>query len=101
MPTRPAVSSSPLPARRSFPSFWTLHLAGWTVLGLSMWIGVLPHAESPALSLAHKMIFALVGGVLTLGLRPLYRREHLDQVLGMRVKQDVKRGTALRWGLLG
>ena len=32
-----------------------------------------------------------------LGLPP----KHLDQVLGMRVRQDVKRGTALGWGLLG
>jgi N-acetylneuraminate synthase len=31
-----------------------------------------------------------------LGLSP----KHLEQVLGMRVKQDVKHGTALRWGLL-
>jgi N-acetylneuraminate synthase len=32
-----------------------------------------------------------------LGLSPKY----LEQVLGKAVKQDVKRGTALRWGLLG
>lgn len=63
-------------------------------------------------SLAHRRSLYVVediaaGDILTkinvrairpgLGLPPKY----LDQVLGMRVKQDVKRGTALAWELLG
>jgi anti-sigma regulatory factor (Ser/Thr protein kinase) len=61
---------------KPFPSFWTLHLVGWVALGLSMWVGVLPHAGDPVRALAGKMIFATWGGILTLGLRPLYRRLH-------------------------
>lgn len=63
----------PLPAR-SFPSFWTLHLAGWSALGVAMWLGVLSHVEHPAVALGHKLIFATLGATLTLALRPLYRR---------------------------
>jgi signal transduction histidine kinase len=59
-----------------FPSFWTLHLAGWAALGLAMWVGVLPHAGSPARAFVGKMYFAALGGTLTLGLRPLYRHLH-------------------------
>ena len=44
--------------------------------------------------LTHDNVRAIRPG---LGLPP----KHLDQVLGMRVRQDVKRGTALGWGLLG
>lgn len=61
---------------RSFPSFWTLHLAGWAAIGVSMWIGVVAHVDDPGRAFVGKMIFALSGGVLTLGLRPLYRRLH-------------------------
>lgn len=63
-------------ASRTFPSFWTLHLCGWAALGLSMWIGVLTHVDDPFRAFVGKMIFALTGGVLTLGLRPLYGRLH-------------------------
>ncbi len=61
---------------RSFLSFWTLHLCGWAALGLSMWIGVLSHVDDPGRAFVGKMIFAIVGGTLTLGLRPLYGRLH-------------------------
>ncbi len=67
--------SSP-PLSRSFPSFWTLHLAGWAAIGVSMWIGVLSHVDDPGRAFVGKMIFAITGGTLTLGLRPLYRRLH-------------------------
>ena len=66
----------PMALSRPFPSFWTLHLAGWTALGLSMWLGVLPHVDDPGRAFIGKMVFALTGGTLTLGLRPLYRRLH-------------------------
>ena len=69
----------PSPAR-SFPSFWTLHLCGWAALGLSMWLGVLPHVDSPGRALVGKAVFAVLGGTLTLGLRPLYRRLHRTDV---------------------
>ena len=61
-------------------SFWPLHVAGWTALGLAMWVGVLPYADRPALALAHKAVFAATGGALALGLRPLYRRLHRRRV---------------------
>jgi hypothetical protein len=61
---------------RTFPSFWTLHLCGWAALGLSMWIGVLSHVDEPGRAFVGKMVFAVLGGTLTLGLRPLYRRLH-------------------------
>lgn len=61
---------------RSFPSFWALHLCGWAAIGLSMWIGVLTHVDDPGRAFIGKMIFAITGGTLTLGLRPLYRRLH-------------------------
>ena len=61
---------------RPFPSFWTLHLAGWTALGLSMWIGVLAHVDDPVRTFVGKMIFAIIGGTLVLALRPLYRWLH-------------------------
>jgi hypothetical protein len=61
---------------RSFPSFWTLHLCGWAALGLSMWIGVLSHVDAPFRAFVGKLVFAVLGGTLTLGLRPLYRRLH-------------------------
>jgi two-component sensor histidine kinase len=70
---RPAV---PPASDRSFPSFWTLHLLGWTALGLSMWIGVLTHADDLGRAFVGKMIFAFLGGAFTLALRPLYRRLH-------------------------
>ena len=67
----------PAPApSRPFPSFWTLHLAGWAAIGLSMWIGVLAHVDDPGRAFVGKMVFAITGGTLTLGLRPLYRRLH-------------------------
>lgn len=69
-PTRPSDSGADGPAL----GFWPLHLAGWFALGLSMWVGVLAHVEEPVRAFAHKMIFAALGAVLTLGLRPLYRR---------------------------
>jgi len=68
------------PPRRSFPSFWTLHLCGWAALGLSMWIGVLAHVDDPFRAFVGKLIFALLGGTLTLGLRPLYRNLHEREV---------------------
>ncbi|MEL6616081.1 MAG: histidine kinase [Bacteroidota bacterium] len=55
-------------------SFWTLHLGGWAVLGLVMWLGTLGATEQPLVSLAHKAAFAGIGAALTLALRPLYRR---------------------------
>ncbi len=61
---------------RSFPSFWTLHLVGWTALGLSMWVGVLSHVEHPGRAFVDKMIFAALGATLALVLRPLYRHLH-------------------------
>ena len=61
---------------RSFPSFWALHLCGWAAIGMSMWIGVLNHVDDPGRAFVGKMIFAITGGTLTLGLRPLYRRLH-------------------------
>jgi len=63
-------------SNRSLVSFWPLHLAGWAALGLSMWLGALPHAAAPGRTLVGKMIFATTGGLLTLGLRPLYRWLH-------------------------
>ncbi|MEM0961664.1 MAG: histidine kinase, partial [Bacteroidota bacterium] len=42
--------------------------------GLAMWLGVLPESERPVVALAHKLIFATAGALLTLGLRPLYQR---------------------------
>lgn len=65
---------------RSFPSFWTLHLCGWAALGLSMWVGVLSHVDDPFRAFVGKMMFAMLGGTLTLGLRPLYRRLHRREV---------------------
>jgi len=68
-----------MPARSSsqpFPSFWTLHLAGWTAIGLSMWLGVLSHVDDPGRAFVGKMVFAITGGTLVLALRPLYRRLH-------------------------
>jgi len=41
-----------------------------------MWVGVLSHVEDPGRAFVGKMIFAITGGTLTLGLRPLYRRLH-------------------------
>jgi signal transduction histidine kinase len=41
-----------------------------------MWIGVLSHVDDPGRAFVGKMIFAITGGTLTLGLRPLYRRLH-------------------------
>ncbi|MCS3860050.1 sensor histidine kinase [Salinibacter ruber] len=70
----------PLSHERSFPSFWTLHLCGWAALGLSMWVGVLTHVDDPFRAFVGKMLFAVLGGTLTLGLRPLYRRLHRRDV---------------------
>jgi signal transduction histidine kinase len=41
-----------------------------------MWIGVLAHVDDPGRAFVGKMLFAGFGGLLTLGLRPLYRRLH-------------------------
>jgi signal transduction histidine kinase len=49
-------------------------------LGLSMWIGVLSHVDDPGRAFVGKMLFAVLGGTLTLGLRPLYRRLHRREV---------------------
>ena len=65
---------------RSFPSFWTLHLCGWAALGLSMWAGVLSHVDDPGRAFVGKMTFAVLGGTLTLLLRPLYHRLHRREV---------------------
>ena len=59
---------------RHFPTFWPLHLSGRTALGLAMWVGVLSHVEDPGRAFVGKMYFAVSGGMLTLVLRPLYRR---------------------------
>jgi signal transduction histidine kinase len=69
-----------LASERSFPSFWTLHLCGWAAIGLSMWVGVLTHVEDPLRAFVGKMIFAILGGTLTLALRPLYRWLHQREV---------------------
>ena len=71
---------TPHSSERSFPSFWTLHLCGWAALGLSMWVGVLTHIDDPFRAFVGKMIFATLGGTLTLGLRPFYRRLHRYEV---------------------
>ena len=39
-----------------------------------MWVGVLAHVESPGQAFVGKMLFAVLGGTLTLALRPFYRR---------------------------
>jgi two-component sensor histidine kinase len=39
-----------------------------------MWVGVLAHVSDPGRAFVGKMLFAVLGGLLTLGLRPLYRR---------------------------
>ncbi|HHP7239943.1 sensor histidine kinase [Longibacter sp.] len=65
---------------RSFPSFWTLHLCGWAILGLSMWAGVLSHVDDSGRAFVGKMTFAVLGGTLTLLLRPLYHRLHKREV---------------------
>lgn len=65
---------------RSFPSFWPLHLCGWTALGLSMWVGALAHVDDPLRAFVGKMMFAGLGGTLTLLLRPLYHRFHKREV---------------------
>ena len=41
-----------------------------------MWLGTLAHTSEPGMSLIHKMWFALLGGTLSLALRPIYRRLH-------------------------
>jgi signal transduction histidine kinase len=41
-----------------------------------MWLGVLAHVDDPFRAFVGKLIFAVLGGTLTLGLRPLYRRLH-------------------------
>jgi len=38
-----------------------------------MWLGTLSYTEAPVRSLIHKFWFAASGGMLSLGLRPLYR----------------------------
>ncbi len=65
---------------RSFPSFWPLHLCGWAALGLSMWVGALAHVDDPLRAFVGKMMFAGLGGTLTLLLRPLYHRFHKREV---------------------
>jgi signal transduction histidine kinase len=45
-----------------------------------MWVGVLAHVDDPFRAFVGKMIFAVLGGTLTLGLRPLYRRLHRREV---------------------
>jgi signal transduction histidine kinase len=65
---------------RHFPSFWSLHLAGWAALGLAMWLGALAHTDMPGRTLVGKLIFAVLGGLLTLGLRPFYRTLHEQDV---------------------
>jgi hypothetical protein len=41
-----------------------------------MWVGVLTHVDDPFRAFVGKMIFAVLGGTLTLGHRPFYRRLH-------------------------
>lgn len=65
--------SDPSRAPRALTSFWAFHLLGWLALGLSMWLGTLSYTDVPVRSLIHKFWFAVSGGVLSLGLRPLYR----------------------------
>jgi hypothetical protein len=45
-----------------------------------MWVGVLTHVDDPFRAFVGKMLFAVLGGTLTLGLRPLYRRLHRRDV---------------------
>ena len=45
-----------------------------------MWVGVLTHVDDPLRAFVGKMIFAVLGGTLTLGLRPFYRRLHRREV---------------------
>jgi signal transduction histidine kinase len=45
-----------------------------------MWVGVLSHVDDPFRAFVGKMVFAVLGGTLTLGLRPFYRRLHRREV---------------------
>jgi hypothetical protein len=45
-----------------------------------MWAGVLSHVDDPGRAFVGKMTFAVLGGMLTLGLRPLYHRLHKREV---------------------
>ena len=74
MPAPSASRLHPATAPAGEASFWALHLGGWAVLGLVMWLGTLGASEAPLVALAHKTAFAATGAALTLALRPLYRR---------------------------
>jgi signal transduction histidine kinase len=45
-----------------------------------MWVGVLTHVDDPFRAFVGKMLFAVLGGTLTLLLRPLYHRLHKREV---------------------
>ena len=61
-----------------FSSFWTLHVVGWGTYGLLWYLASLPFYASksvpPELAAVRVGYYVMIGGVITLAVRPLYRR---------------------------